>query len=93
MQTIGGILLVGALVWWAHPYFGAEQRMRAVCAQIQPGMTLNELRLFASEHGLNDPHIVNGVAFVVEHRTFGRYGCRVTFAAQLVKSAEYNFAD
>jgi hypothetical protein len=67
--------------------------MRAACAEIKPGVSVAELRKFAAERGLRPPRRDSGVNFLVETRTFGRYGCKVTIENGVVRASEYNFAD
>ena len=54
---------------------------------------MDELRDFAARHGLNAPRNPSGVGFMVESRTFGRYGCQLELANGRLVSAQYHFAD
>lgn len=88
-----GVALIGSIGYCAYGYVSAEQRVRGLCAQIKPGMSISELRGFESEHGLRAPAQDSGMAFLVERRTFGRFGCQVTLERGVVRASEYNFAD
>jgi hypothetical protein len=52
--------------------------MRQTCSEITSGMSVVALSAFAKEHGLNLPRQESGVIFMVESKTLGRWGCRVT---------------
>jgi len=71
----------------------AEQRVRALCAEISPGMSIDSLRSFAASHGMKYPSQRSGVNYLVESRTFGRYGCRVDTENGVVKRSAFSFAD
>jgi len=73
-------------------YATAEGRLTALCAAIKPGTSAEALREFALAHGLRAPR-GEGTNYLVEAKTFGRYGCRVVVQNQLVKESRYDFAD
>ena len=54
------------------------------------GMTLAELRAFSSASGLGPAPESSGVRFMVERKTFGRYGCRLELADGVVQTARYD---
>lgn len=87
-----GLLIVGSISYCSYSFGSAESRMRQTCGETF-GMSVAALSAFAKEHGLNLPHQESGVIFMVESKTFGRWGCRVTLEKGVVQSAEYNFAD
>jgi hypothetical protein len=68
--------------------------MKALCTQLRPNMPLQQLNTFGMQHELY-PQInaQSGVHFMVEKKTFGRFGCKIILEAGAVKSAEYSFAD
>jgi len=75
-------------------FLGAEKRVKAVCVQIKPGMTITELQAFGAAHGLGDlPYPHPGINFMVEKQSAGRYGCQILLEAGLVKAVEYHFSD
>jgi hypothetical protein len=93
VSLVGGIAILGALLYVFAGYSTAPNRIRSVCVQIHPGTTLTELQALAVAHGLTTPHEVAPVLFLVEARTFGRYGCKVEFQGSVVSKAEYDFRD
>ena len=93
INTLFGIAILSGISYCTNNFVTAESRVRALCDEIQPGITVAELSEFASEHGLS-PHIKDsGISFTVETKTYGRYGCKLTTESGIVKSAEYNFSD
>ena len=90
--TIGGPLLLGGLGYYVYGFTSAQSRLTAQCAEIKPGTSIEALREFALAHGLRAPR-GEGVNYLVETKTFGRYGCRVTVENKKVKESRYDFAD
>lgn len=88
-----GLVIAGSIVYVFYGFFTAEVRIKEVCNQIKPGMSITDLRAFGAQHGLNPPHSGSGINFMVEARTFGRHGCKVDLESDVVKHVEYNFAD
>jgi len=89
-----GVLVLAGISYVFYSFISAEGRLKEVCSQIKPGMPVAELRAFGKKHGLGpQPSGESGVHYMVESRTFGRYGCKVTLEAGIVKSADYNNAD
>lgn len=89
---VGAGLLFG-VSFCAYNFLSAETRVRGLCPQITPGQPVAELRAFALSHGLHpEPH-EDGVNFLMESRTFGRFGCKVTLQRGLVLQSEYTFSD
>jgi len=80
-----------ALAYHVYGYVSAERRLRATCALIQPGASLKELAAFARDHGLNEPSRLYRPTYLMEPRTFGRYGCRVDVEGDRVSSSTYVF--
>jgi len=93
LNHVVGLAVIGSIGYCAYGYGSAEQRVRGLCAQIKPGMSISELGGFASEHGLRAPPQDSGIAFLVERRTFGRFGCQITLERGVVRESRYNFAD
>jgi hypothetical protein len=89
---VGGVIL-GAIAYFSYIFLSAENRVREACAEVKPGMTLAGLRAFAELHGMRKPTRDTGIDFLVETKTFGRFGCKVTLESGVVWKAEYNFAD
>ncbi|WP_256415461.1 hypothetical protein [Acinetobacter sp. 5862] len=92
-NLITALLIVGSISYCSYSFGSAESRMRQTCSEITSGMSVVALSAFAKEHGLNLPRQESGVIFMVESKTLGRWGCRVTLEKGMVQSAEYNFAD
>jgi hypothetical protein len=92
-NTFLGILILGSLAYCGYGYATAERRVRALCAEISPGMSIEWLRSFADLHGLKNPPQQSGQSYLVESRTFGRYGCRVDTENGEVKYSTFSFAD
>lgn len=87
------LLAVGGVAYYIHEFASAERRIKEVCSQIKPGMSMLQLQTFGVEQGLTRPHTESGINYMVERRTYGRYGCKLLLEAGVVKEAEYNFAD
>jgi|SRR5580704_11322621 hypothetical protein len=92
-NTAVGILILGSLAYCGYAYATAEQRVRALCAEITPEMSIDSLRSVAASHGMTYPSHDSGVNYLVESRTFGRYGCRVDTENGVVKRSAFSTAD
>ena len=101
INSAAGLAFLCGLSYCSYGYFTAEVRVKAACAAIPPGTTLGSLMQFASLHGLSapggrvDPNLRGGehTFFLVEERTFGRYGCAVHMKHDVVTRSEYTFED
>jgi hypothetical protein len=93
VNMVGGTALVGAVVYIVMVYATAETRVRGLCSKITVGMTISDLNTYARRVGLGPPAYSDGTSFVVEHKTFGRYGCRIEATGGSVRSVTYNYAD
>ncbi|QGX03641.1 hypothetical protein [Beggiatoa leptomitoformis] len=94
INTIFGIAILGGISYYTYNFASAESRIRAVCAEIQQGMTTKELQAFALTHGLSSFKLKeSGINYVVETKTYGRFGCKVITESGFIKESEYNFAD
>lgn len=89
--VVSAVMAVG-VSYYGYNFLGAEERVRRLCSQIQPDMPVARLREFASAHGLSPLPPDSGVGYIVESKTFGRFGCKVLLEGGVVKEAEYNFA-
>lgn len=76
-----------------YSFATAEERMKKLCAQIPPRTQYEKLVETAKAHGLFGPQSRDGINFMVEMKTFGRFGCKVWINRGLVEKVEYNFAD
>lgn len=92
---LAGIALLACVGYFYYSLATGEDRMTEVCNQIRPGMTVSQLTRLAEEHGLGARNLNPGtkLAYLPEHRSFGRHACRVELDAGIVKSAAYNYAD
>lgn len=88
-----GLVLAGGISYCTYNFASAEGRVRELCSEIQPGMPGLQLREFARAHRLGPPPGESGVSYIVESKSFGRYGCKVLLEDGFVKTAEYSFAD
>lgn len=86
------VVLFAGMGFCTYNFATAERRVRALCAQIQPGMSLANLQTFSSKHGLSRPPR-EGVGYIVETKTNGRWGCKIVVENSVVKKSEYTFAD
>ena len=94
LNSVFGLLLLSGISYCTYNFASAESRVKDLCSQIKPGMSVSELKAFGSEHGLGpQPRNESGISFMVESKTYGRYGCKILLEAGNVKTAEYNFAD
>jgi hypothetical protein len=88
-----GILLLAGFGYQFYLIVTAEQRVRALCEQITPGMPFAELKTFAAEHGLLPPVHESGVNLLIEERSYGRWGCRVVVAEGMVQQSAFHYSD
>jgi hypothetical protein len=87
------LLLVAGVAYWVYGYATAEERMKATCAAIKPGMSFTELKEFARQRGLLSPNRDSGLMYLAEGRSFGRHACKVTLEQGIVTHSEHNYAD
>ena len=87
------LLLSVGLSYWIYGYATAEERLKATCAAIKPGMSFAELKEFAPRHGLLSPKRDSGLMYLAEGRSFGRHACKVILEQGIVKHSEHNYAD
>jgi hypothetical protein len=85
-----GIPIVLTVIFVYYFMSTAEERMRSNCEHIRPGISIEQLALFAKEHNLTTPNKEATINFLEEKRNFGRHACKIVFDAGLVKSSEYS---
>ncbi len=86
--------LLAGVSYCQYGYYTAESRVTALCAQIQAGQSPESANAFFKAHGFQGSlSEKEGVRYLVEYRTFGRYGCKVTVKNGVISAAEFNFAD
>lgn len=93
LGALFGLPIVLAIIFFTYFNLTGEDRMRAICSQVKPGMTGAQLKQFVLDNRLNNSGAVAGTSFLADSRSYGRHTCRVTMDAGVVKEAEYNFAD
>jgi len=93
VNLVAGTILIGAVVYITIVYATAEDRVYGLCSKMTVGMTVADLNAYARSVGLGPPASSNGTSYVVEHKTFGRYGCKVEAAGGNVQAVTYNYAD
>ncbi len=93
LNLIGCVGLLAAVTYCGYGFTTAGQRVAALCSEITPGLSFSELNQFAATHGLSQAAKDYGVHNLVERRTFGRYGCKVTLESGHVVNSELEFAD
>lgn len=93
LNVIAGILMLAGMSYYIYIFASAESRVRLICNQIKPGMSVEQLRQVASSNGMAPEPKESGLSFVVETKTFGRYGCEVITEKGFVKESTYIFAD
>jgi hypothetical protein len=84
---------VAGVAYVIHGFATAEERMKATCAQIKPGMALSALTAFAEGRGLMKPRTDTGVVYLAERRSYGRHACKVTLGRGFVVESEHNYAN
>lgn len=87
------LLLAGSVSYCSYGFLSAESRVKGLCAEIRPGMPLSELKAFSARHGLRAPTKPSGINYLVESRSFGRYGCEVLLESGSVRTSRYLFTD
>lgn len=92
---LAGTLLLTYIGYFYYSLATGEERVTAICHQMLPGMTRDELIRLAKQQGLGPsmPSPDAKLAYLAELRSFGRHACRVELDSGLVKGASYSFAD
>lgn len=93
LGALFGLPIILAIIFFSYFNLTGEDRMRAICKQVKPGMTVAQLNQFVLDNRLNDSGADKRVSFLGDPRSYGRHTCKVTMEAGAVKAAEYNFAD
>ena len=93
LSSIAILALVGTAGLMLYGYIGAEERVRAICASIKPGMTFADLVEFANRHNMLTPRREAPVMYLADRRSFGRHACKVTLEQGRVVRSEQNYTD
>jgi hypothetical protein len=94
MLNLSGALIIAIFGgYWFYIFRGAETRVKQFCAEIIPAMPVSDLEKFSVEHGLKLLRKESETSYLVESKSFGRWGCKVTIENGVVKNSEYIFND
>lgn len=93
INTILSFIIIVGLSYCTYNFISAESRMRAACSKIQPGMTIESLQAFISAHDLFPQPQESGVHILTETNAYGRFRCKLTTNAGVVKEVVYSSID
>jgi hypothetical protein len=93
INILGGLMIVSIIAYLLYAFGGAEARMKKLCLEITPGMTFSELKALSQNRGVTAPQRLSGVNYLVETKSFGRWGCKVDLESGVVTHSEYLFSD
>jgi len=95
--SISKIIAFAILLFYSKFFYNfatAETRIKGYCKEIKIGSSIQEVSNFAKTHDLSPlPKDKNGISFIVEAKTFGRWGCELEFSDGILIKVEYNFMD
>ena len=87
------MILIGGMSYCTYNFSTASQRVKKLCCEIEAGMQHSELIQFALKNGLGPQPKKTGVSYIVESKTFGRWGCKVELENGVVDKVEYTFSE
>ncbi len=87
------LLLASVIGYGLYAFGGAEKRMQQLCTEITPGLQFSALKELSLKRDVNAPYAESGTNYLVERKSFGRWGCKVVLENGVVKSSEFTFAD
>ena len=90
LGALFGLPIVLAIIFFSYFNLTGEDRMRAVCGEVKPGMTRAQVNQFVLDKRLDGSAGDRGVSFLGDSRSYGR---QVTMEAGAVKAAQYSFTD
>jgi hypothetical protein len=93
LAALFGLPIVLAVIFFSYFNLTGEDRMRAVCKEVKPGMTKAQMNQFVLDKRLNGAVEDRGASVLGDSRSYGRHACKVTMEAGAVKAAEYSLAD
>jgi hypothetical protein len=93
LAALFGLPIVLAVIFFSYFNLTGEDRMRAVCKEVKPGMTKAQMNQFVLDKRLNGSVEDRGASVLGDSRSYGRHACKVTMEAGAVKAAEYSLAD
>ena len=88
------LLIVGipaSVAYSVYEFATGASRLRPICAKFVDGLPLADARRLAAAEGLAPTAFYEGTTYLGEKRMFGRFGCRVTIAAGVVKASIYDY--
>ena len=91
LNVLAGLALLAGLGYYIVLFATAESRVRRACDNIKPGMSIAALAEYLQANGLG-PKVPrpDGVGYVAEVRTFGRFGCRIEMKAAVVRRSTFD---
>lgn len=90
VNLIGGLLLIGVIGFYIVSFATADSRVRKLCGKIHAGMSVTELNQYAKDVGLGPSARSAGTSFLVERKSFGRYGCKVEAVNGVVQTVGFD---
>ena len=96
INYIGGIILLGVIVFAIYPFVVGERQMEKFCATVGSGEMKSELmmRANAKKYAVRETE-VNGkeMVLVIDSSAMGRFICEVKLEEGMVTSSRYVFND
>jgi hypothetical protein len=90
LNTIAGLAILAGLGYCTYRYAAVEDRVRAACSEVLPGMTLAEVKALAAAKALDATAIYKDLSYVVAPETLGDdFRCTVSWQAGVVASSKY----
>jgi hypothetical protein len=93
LGALFGLPIILAIVFFTYFNRTGEDRMRAICSEVKPGMTQAQMDRFVLDKRLDGFAADKAVNVLGDPRSYGHHTCKVTMEAGTVKAAEYRFAD
>ena len=88
-----GICLALFIGYFMYSLMTGQERVTALCSQIKPGTTIEELRQLADNNGFNPPSSLldskSPRTYLAESRSMGRHVCAVELENGAVKATRY----
>jgi len=90
INLIGGLLLIGVIGFYVVSFATADSRVRKLCGEMHAGMSITALNQYAKDAGLGPAARSAGTSFLVEQKTFGRYGCKIEAIDGVVRTVGFD---
>ena len=85
------VAVTSGISYCTYNFLSAEDRVKELCSQIKPGMSLEELRSFSEKNALGpEPNVEGGITFIFERKTYGRFGCKIIMENKIVRESSYD---